>query len=510
MNLFFLISLLEKAIIIVALMVISYISISLLFVRSYVTLDKYESVYFVKNSGVIILLIPCFLLLVFLILKIAGKISDKHIFIVFSIVYLMLSLYLITHVDQNLRADARVLFNSAYEFNHKNYESLKPGNYVAIYPHQLGFISFERLMIHIYNSPKIIFLVNALSAIGINFFQWKITDILFSKNENISKISIILSFLFLPQLFFILFAYGLILGLFLFYCCLYFTFKFFKTRKGVYAIISIFPLIASYFIKNNFLIGIIAIMVINLFFILRSKETISGLLLLLIPIIFIFSNSLLNHTYERSSGYKIENSMPKSLFVAMGLQDDQNASVYPGWYNGYTRKVLSSVNFNSKKADVIGKEEITERIKYFKENPAYTFAFFKGKITSTWNDPMFQSVWSGPLESTQQYTHSRILKEIYNGKRMYGLLTMFMNVYMVVMLGGACISFFISIKKEQNSIFFIYVLFCSTFFIGGFLFHLMWETKSQYVYPYLTTLIPCCSFLLSKIVSFSSSKLKAN
>ena len=27
-------------------------------------------------------------------------------------------------------------------------------------------------------------------------------------------------------------------------------------------------------------------------------------------------------------------------------------------------------------------------------------------------------------------------------------------------------------------------------FLGGFFFHLMWETKSQYVYPYVFMLIP--------------------
>lgn len=508
----FLISLFETSIIIVSSIIIACMSVSLLIVHSYISLDKYESVHFVKNSWVLFLLIPCFCLLILLILKATGKISERQIFLVFSIIYLLLALYLITHVDKNLRADARAVFDSANEFNLKNFESLKIGNYVGIYPHQLGFISFERLMIHIYNSPKIIFLVNAISGIGINFLQWKVTGILFPDNENISKISIILSFLFLPQFFFILFAYGLLLGLFLFYCCIYLTFKFFQTGRKLYAILSIFPLVASYFIKNNFLIGIIAILIIHVFFFLKNREVFNVLLILMIPIFLFFSSSILNYTYERSSGYKIETGMPKSLFVAMGLQSNEkstNIARFNGWYNGYTMETFKSVDFNPKKADIIAKKEISERVQSFKEKPKMALSFFHGKIISTWNDPMFQSVWSGPLEDAQQYTHSKILKEIYNGKRIYSLLNMFMNTYMIVLLGMSCITFLVSVRKKQNKIIFIYVLFCSTFFIGGFLFHLMWETKSQYVYPYIITLIPCCSYILSKVFNFSSSRIRA-
>ena len=38
------------------------------------------------------------------------------------------------------------------------------------------------------------------------------------------------------------------------------------------------------------------------------------------------------------------------------------------------------------------------------------------------------------------------------------------------------------------------------FLIGGFIFHLFWETKSQYVYPYVFILIPYSSYTIVRIL----------
>ena len=38
-----------------------------------------------------------------------------------------------------------------------------------------------------------------------------------------------------------------------------------------------------------------------------------------------------------------------------------------------------------------------------------------------------------------------------------------------------------------------------TIFIGGFLFHIIWEAKSRYIIPYIIALIPIASIKLEKI-----------
>ena len=38
-----------------------------------------------------------------------------------------------------------------------------------------------------------------------------------------------------------------------------------------------------------------------------------------------------------------------------------------------------------------------------------------------------------------------------------------------------------------------------TIFIGGFLFHVMWEAKSRYIIPYIIVLIPVATICINKI-----------
>ncbi|MGO2892450.1 MAG: hypothetical protein ACTIC2_10735 [Enterococcus devriesei] len=459
-------------------------------------MNKFEEVHFTFSYLSNFMVVPILFFCLFISFYALKKLKDWQIFLFLSAISSIISLYLILNVDSSLRADALKIFQCANEFNRNNYNELRKGFYVANYPHQLGMITIERLLIKISNSPRIIFFANALSLIGINLFQWRTTNIIFKNNAAINKITIILSFLFIPQLFFVLFAYGLILGLFAFYISIYLTFKYFDTKKIIYSIISVFPFIISYLIKNNFLIGILAIVVLYIFHLLKFNSWKNLIFIVLITFTFFFASPTLSKIYERKSDMIIENQMPKSLYLAMGLQDDQSVTTYRGWYNGFHKKVFEEVKHQPVKANKIAKKEITKRIVYFAKKPVYSFDFFGGKVTSTWNDPMFQSVWSGPLESTGQFTKTKLLRNIYNGRFIYKYLNIFMNALVVIILSTTA-SFvlldLIRIKKRETN---VYIIFCSLYFIGGFIFHLFWETKSQYVYPYIFFLIPISASVL--------------
>ena len=42
------------------------------------------------------------------------------------------------------------------------------------------------------------------------------------------------------------------------------------------------------------------------------------------------------------------------------------------------------------------------------------------------------------------------------------------------------------------------VIFLLTIFIGGFMFHILWEAKSRYIIPYIVVLIPIASICIKK------------
>ena len=111
---------------------------------------------------------------------------------------------------------------------------------------------------------------------------------------------------------------------------------------------------------------------------------------------------------------------------------------------------------------------------------------------------MFQSVWSGPLEHCGQKTHTDLLRSIYNGEKAESVIASFSKILLFVIYGfTAC---FLILRGRKHDGWEIFVMF----FIGGLLFHTVWEGKSQYVYPYVFGMIP----FAAAAVKWTTDRLK--
>ena len=96
----------------------------------------------------------------------------------------------------------------------------------------------------------------------------------------------------------------------------------------------------------------------------------------------------------------------------MGLRDESDK--LGGWYDRYNWETFEEVNYDEKAADLKAKESIKNSINRFANDLGYAFDFFQDKIESTWCDPLFQSIWSGPLEDCGQTLNDQSLKRIYS------------------------------------------------------------------------------------------------
>ena len=61
-----------------------------------------------------------------------------------------------------------------------------------------------------------------------------------------------------------------------------------------------------------------------------------------------------------------------------------------------------------------------------------------------------------------------------------------MNIYQILVYGG--VLFLLAEKRRQWTTIENYILLICVF--GGFLFSLMWEAKTRYVFPYFIAMIP--------------------
>ena len=114
---------------------------------------------------------------------------------------------------------------------------------------------------------------------------------------------------------------------------------------------------------------------------------------------------------------------------------------------------------------------------------------------------MYQSVWSGPLESCNQYTHTELLQSIYNGKNAENAIATFSKFLCLVIWAFS----FLFVYKHANKHDGWQIMFL--FFIGGLIFHTLWEGKSQYIYPYVFCMIPFAMFAVADTVKTAEGLL---
>ena len=424
------------------------------------------------------------------------KIKEKHLFLVLAAAYVLMGIYLIGNVDHTLRADALSLSKAARELlNGVAAQRFVKGGYFYEYPHQLGLLLYQRFLYSLANDPGISFLANLGFVLGINYLIFKITDLVFA-DRLANLIAILMAFGFLPQFFFILFAYGTIPGLFFQLAAFYYGLRFCADHAWRHMIPAALGSCMAVLLRQNHLIGIIALGIYLLLDWMKKPSCRQMVFLtVLLLSVLLPGRCLTSHFLGEAKG------APPVLWVAMGTDLD-NQVRGPGWYDGSNRRIFQSADYDSEAASRAGMEKLEKNLQKIRERPGEAAAFFLKKNVSQWCDPLFQSLWSGPLEDCGQYTKTPLLRSLYNKGFGEAILATVMKLYMLV-FWGLCLVYLVQHGADHTQWQLPFLLL-----VGGFLFHTVWEGKSQYIYPYLFGLIPFAAFALSDVFDCAESLLQ--
>ncbi|KXT72611.1 Integral membrane protein [Streptococcus sp. DD10] len=489
------------ACLLIATIIIGFLAIQSLLGGTFIPLTIAEGVIFTNNPLSIYFAVFAFILLLIFLRSTLDRVNSKQLFLFWTILYVLAATYLIMGHNGVIRADARHVYKAAIAFNQGDYSSLTTtGDYMYRNPHQLGLMTLERLYTMIFPTTQFAFVLNLIWTLGSNFLIAKITKLLFKK-DIIVKYTILLTFIFFPNFLFILFVYGSVPGLFF---CLLALYCFIKIKKGSfwYMIAGSLAISIACLLRNNY--QIFALMLIACLFLnLLSKSDWKKLLaIFMVTIGLFFSGKAIKQYYSEVIGQHIGNGTPLISYVTMGLRDDPNRATLGGWYDGYNTKILKRFNYDEEKASNQAKEDLLKRLAIFFQQPSYALKFFYEKIRSTWTEPTFQSIWTGPQIERRQYTYTNFLRSIYEGRNGYHLANKFgMTILITTYL---CTSLYLIYKLfwEKLSLD-SFELYPYIFFVGGFLFHIFWETKSQYVYMYVLLLMPSLAQVLVTLSDIS-------
>lgn len=427
------------------------------------------------------------------------------------LIYFIISIAWVLYRNSYPIADSLRVYEAACQiFERKTIENFK---YFELYPQNLGLAYVFSKVFRIFNSKNVIIIkiinviANCLSIFGL----YKILERL-EKDYKVNKMLFaILAFTYIPIIFLVNFTYGDLLGMPFVIFSIYFCMKYIETDKLYNLIISSLLMMSSVFIRMNNLIFVIAVLIyLVLSLNIKKKEvdkkiyikqlSIKLLGIIMFAIISIFPSSCIKNMLINRYAINGENSYPVIGFIAMGMEEGERAN---GWYKEKT----ASYSWNEiETADENYKNIIKERLNYFKNNIFYTIKFYSKKTISMWAEPLQEAIWQNlSFNFASDFLNEQSEEEALKTKEkdahlvyMESAIAIYQKTLLIIIFSSTTIFILKYRKNISNEV--VLLVLC---FIGGVLFHTMWEGKSRYIIPYIVILIPVASMKL-KISKFKN------
>lgn len=401
--------------------------------------------------------------------------------------------------------DSMCVTNASFEFAKNNFISLAPENrYFRNYSFQLGYVLFNELIIRFANlfEPKNILYLEVLNAIFlavINVFIVMINHVLFN-DKRITNLTAFVMALSAAPIISCSFIYGIIPGMMFAVIAVYFEIRYLKESKIAFAVVSVVCIALAMLIKSNYLIWLIAMMLVAFVKLFSRKKYIRDAVFIVAAVAVSMSvQPAVKSLYEHRADVDLGDSIPYVSWISMGLNESDLA---PGWYSYFkTVTNFEDSNFDADEASKRSIKDIKERLKYFADNPQYANDFFYMKTVSQWNDTSYQSIWNNIVRA--QFAPKNAFANWVCGDgdtKVKGYMDYFAQLVFFGFLAG-CIY---ALKKKK-----LINLFFPLIFVGGFMYQLISEGKSQYIMPYFILMSGFAAYgIVSLLDSGIPSKIK--
>lgn len=356
--------------------------------------------------------------------------------------------------------------------------------YFSYYSYQLGYVLFNEMIFRIHNllvqEDTFLFLefLNVLFLAGIYAGILTLNKLLF-KDSRIHHLTAVLLLFSIQPLLACVFIYAIYPGMLFAVWAMVFEVLYFQTQKIRFLPLSAVCIAFAYVIKPNYLIFLIAMLIVagtkGIRAIKQPKKLAACFAYILLSCCLSFSlPNYIVKSYEIRSGIQLGDAIPMTSFIAMGLNAAESA---PGWYNeNYTIINFENHQYNAKEASQASVENIKEQLQYFSEHKHYRDEFFYKKFMSQWNETSYQSIWNNKVREQYQ-PKGKLSAWVCNGGEQS--VKYYMDIYTQLIFISVFMGCIVCFRKKN-----FMQIFSPLIIIGGMLYHLMAESKSQYSMPY--------------------------
>ena len=322
-----------------------------------------------------------------------------------------------------------------------------------------------------------------------------------SGDARTSGAAALLYLAFVPMLLFNMFVYGVLPMLLLCVLAMRCFARCARTGERRFGVLYALLIGAAAALKPNAMIVMLALLICAAVHALQRKD---GFLLLCAALSAVLCFALpagVIRLYELRAGVTLAPDTGMLLRLAMGMQDSMIAA---GWYNGVIEEYWPlSVTPEMEKAAAL--EMLAARLRVFAADPAGAWAFFKEKCLTQWAEPSYDILWYGAVCGKSGRFNGLAHAIFRDGSPVRALLAGYMNIFQqaayVLALIGTC-----GMIREKRTE--AVQLMLPVTVLGGFLYHMLFEAKSQYIYPYMLLLLPLAAAGMDLLAGRARNKRK--
>ena len=463
----------------------------------------------ITNLGLIVLTILGLLVLIRKNVHLS-KANTKLVTGIMLIVVTMLSVIWVTTVKSLPSGETQTMMQTAREASQGKFDRFNAVysgdySYYQFYPFQLGYVFFAELLLKIFGAEATAIPFQIINVIALDFAYVAlvmITNRLFERKAVTNMTAIALIVCFQPMLITTL-TNGVMIGLAFALWAVYFTLRFMKEDKLLFAGLSVLLITLAVLIKYTYMVVLIALVIALILHVVNKVKLIAIAIAALIILCPIGLQMALEQSYAGRSGTQLSTRVTNTLYAYMGVTEDEDSPRYGGWFSFNAVNMLTAHQMDEAAADNEANEKIAERRDTLQKE-GRLMEFYATKLLSQINEPSFQSVWVSQVREHDFEEPSvenpepfpKFAKSVYTGG-LSRLLDRWFNYYnMIIFIGFTAGMVFLVIRKKLTPG--MAILPAAVF--GGLLYHTICEAKSQFMLPFFIMLIPFAVYGILKSI----------
>ena len=380
--------------------------------------------------------------------------------------------------------DQAFIYGGASYFMEGKYFFLDKGGYCDMYPYQLGLIALCELLFQLAGplNYRAFELVCVALAVGSAWCGYRILREIMGDTAVIAGYNILMAGC-LPLIFYTPWVYGDIPSIFFAMLAQWMLLRYCAERRKRWLAVMVFSLVLAMLVRKNSAILLAAVCIGAILYALRYRDRRVMTAFLLAAALAWGAYGAVYKMYEIRSGYEHSQGTPFVVWLAMGVEETKGTF---GWDNNYYKEVFYESGCDMEATAEAAREILAGRLEEFRRNPSMALVFYRNKVLSQWNQPLYQALFFN-AESPEKEggpEHGSLAAGL-GGAYYENVLAVCDRWQCVIYVGMLCY-FILAVKRDSNILQHILAITI----VGGFFYSIISEGKARYIFPYYVMMFP--------------------